>query len=182
MTNGLGWAGGNLWIVEESRFCLTRIAEYSPRLSGEVGKDWSQLKRFYPGQGLPGQVWSSGKVQWITDLTLTDMYPRAGEAAQVGLHTVCGSPFLLDGKVSGVFECFHQDVLKNLFTACSCNTQGSLNIACDQNGVCACANTGEIVQNGACACANTGEKVQYGACSCPVNQLVQNGACASMFH
>ncbi|MCA9777287.1 MAG: SpoIIE family protein phosphatase [Candidatus Eremiobacteraeota bacterium] len=112
MTNGLGWAGGNLWIVEESRFCLTRIAEYSPRLSGEVGKDWSQLKRFYPGQGLPGQVWSSGKVQWITDLTLTDIYPRAGEAAQVGLHTVCGSPFLLDGKVSGVFECFHQDVLE----------------------------------------------------------------------
>ena len=42
-----------------------------------------------------------------------------------------------------------------------------------------CPNTGETLLNGACACTNTGETVKNGACACPVNQIVQNGACAS---
>lgn len=111
ITNGLGWSAGSLWIVEESRLCLTRIAEYSPDLPSLGHKNWSQLKRFYSGQGLPGKVWMSGEPKWITDLTLNNDFPRADEAAMVGLHTVCGAPFLLDGKVIGLFEYFHKNTL-----------------------------------------------------------------------
>ena len=41
-----------------------------------------------------------------------------------------------------------------------------------------CSNVGEVVKNGTCNCANAGETVQNGTCACPLNEVVQDDACA----
>ena len=52
-------------------------------------------------------------------------------------YTLCIA-FLHSTHVRTIPICVPRTIFYFSFTACSCNTQGSVNIACDANGVCAC--------------------------------------------
>jgi PAS domain S-box-containing protein len=65
---------------------------------------------FSQGVGLPGRVWETGKPLWIQNLASYANFPRAPEAAKVGLHAGLGFPILIGSTVRGVYEFFGREI------------------------------------------------------------------------
>ncbi len=67
--------------------------------------------RLSRGQGLPGRVLASGKLEWTTDLR-RDLIDRRGLAAEeLGIGTAVAFPVLLGEKVAAVLEFFSDRVI-----------------------------------------------------------------------
>jgi len=62
--------------------------------------------RFAPGIGLPGRVLASGKPVWIADVTADPNFPRARQAADIGVKTGFAFPILAGAETVGVLEFF----------------------------------------------------------------------------
>ena len=77
-----------------------------------LSPDWSEIEQMGPGEGLPGRVWASGHPEWVSDISQDDRFPRSTEARRASLRAACGFPFLLEGKVLGLFEFFHSEALE----------------------------------------------------------------------
>jgi PAS domain S-box-containing protein len=60
--------------------------------------------------GLPGRVWASGEPAWIPDVIHDANFPRAGIAAQEGLHAAFGFPIRLGADTHGVVEFFSSQI------------------------------------------------------------------------
>jgi serine phosphatase RsbU (regulator of sigma subunit) len=107
----LGWAVGALWVVDRPARVL-RCLECRPapgeRSAGFEAACWPHT--FGPGAGLPGRVWTGGRVAWVADLARDEDLVRAPVAAQEGLHTACAFPVLLGGETLAVFEFFSRQV------------------------------------------------------------------------
>ena len=101
----LGWDYGEMWEIDESTNML-RCADiwHGPLPALEAFATQSRALSFAPGLGLPGQVWRSGQVAWVSDLAAEPEFPRASDAARAGLHACVAIPLALDGKVLGVME------------------------------------------------------------------------------
>jgi GAF domain-containing protein len=72
----------------------------------------TRRSKFSSGVGLPGRVWSSGKPEWIPDVTNDSNFPRAPVATKEGLHAGIGFPIKLGDEVVGVLECFSREVVE----------------------------------------------------------------------
>jgi PAS domain S-box-containing protein len=107
----LGWDAGVLWVVDEGAERL-RFVELWRAPGASIGpfEDVTRAAGFPPGIGLPGRVWSSGRTEWIPDVTRDDNFPRARVAASVGLHGAIGFPILIGGQVLGVMEFFSHSI------------------------------------------------------------------------
>ncbi|MGR3762242.1 response regulator (plasmid) [Roseobacteraceae bacterium NS-SX3] len=66
--------------------------------------------RFPPGVGLPGRVFSSGKLVWIADVNRDLNFPRAKLAKDIGVKTGAGFPVTHGGSVVAVLEFFSSRV------------------------------------------------------------------------
>lgn len=62
------------------------------------------------GVGLPGRVWASARPLWIPDVVKDAHFTRAPHAARAGLHGAFAFPMRLDGRVTGMIECFSREV------------------------------------------------------------------------
>jgi PAS domain S-box-containing protein len=62
--------------------------------------------RFARGIGLPGRVLASGKPVWIADVTVDPNFPRARQAADIGVKTGFAFPILAGAETLGVLEFF----------------------------------------------------------------------------
>jgi two-component system, cell cycle sensor histidine kinase and response regulator CckA len=67
--------------------------------------DFSSQFRFPPGTGLPGRVWATQDLVWISDVTQDPTFLRAEMAAALGFRVAMGLPIMLDGAVTAVM-CF----------------------------------------------------------------------------
>jgi len=104
---GMGWAYGELWMVDESTNVLRNAGSWSlPLASLEAFRDYNLQIEFPPGVGSPGIVWANAKPEWFPDLTDSVKYLRAGIMRAVGLRTAYCFPILLGYKVLGVIEFF----------------------------------------------------------------------------
>jgi PAS domain S-box-containing protein len=73
----------------------------------EAFREASECRRFAYESGLPGCVLSSGKPQWIVDLTGEEPCSLRTHAAwQAGLRSAFGFPVLVEEKIIGVLEFF----------------------------------------------------------------------------
>jgi PAS domain S-box-containing protein len=107
------WELGAIWNVDRSANLLTCIDFWClPPVSVSEFEALSRRSKFPIGVGLPGRVWSSGKPEWITDVTNDRNFPRAAVAAKEGLHTGIGFPIKLGDEVVGVMEFFSREIDK----------------------------------------------------------------------
>ncbi|MBW4442706.1 MAG: PAS domain S-box protein [Plectolyngbya sp. WJT66-NPBG17] len=103
----LGWQLGVFWSVNHQTNCLHYSDSWrSPTTAAHVLSESNLQTTFAPGVGLPGRVWLNRQPLWISNLKEDSNFPRAAQAAQVGLQAVFGFPILLSDQVLGVIECF----------------------------------------------------------------------------
>ena len=107
----LGWRLGILWKVDQDVRAL-RFAEAWMDCGGDLHSflDQSRQIHFHLGSGLPGRVWESGKIEWLSDVTRDTNFPRASLAVEAGLHAGFALPIGLEGKTHAVMEFFASDV------------------------------------------------------------------------
>jgi PAS domain S-box-containing protein len=108
----LGWEVGALWTVAEDRRtlqCLSSWQADGEDVGGFVAD--TRARRFPPGVGLPGRVWSSGKPAWISDVVGAANLPRAALAGEHGLRSAFAFPILCAGTVVGAVEFFSKEIL-----------------------------------------------------------------------
>jgi PAS domain S-box-containing protein len=106
-----GWATGEAWLPEPGGERVRRAA------GSETGD--ARLLRFHersrhfafaPGEGLPGRVWRSGRPEWLTDVSRSPEFLRAGLAAEAGLKAAVGVPAIAAGEVVAVLCFYHSAV------------------------------------------------------------------------
>jgi PAS domain S-box-containing protein len=121
------------------QYCLQRTAMYNDWCFGHVllpaaddpdvllpgyawyAEDPSRFRRFRQatlalrlqrGQGLPGRVFASGKLEWTTDPKQDLIERRAVLAEELGIGTAVALPVLLGEKVVAVLEFFSDQVIQ----------------------------------------------------------------------
>jgi PAS domain S-box-containing protein len=108
---GGDWDVGALWfLVPESGVLRCQEFWQRPDLTAGEFEQVTRERRFDPGVGLPGRVWSSGQPLWIENTLIDPNFPRAPVAVKAGLHSGFAFPILLAGRVLGVIEFFSQEI------------------------------------------------------------------------
>ncbi|GAB4182377.1 MAG: hypothetical protein Fur006_18160 [Coleofasciculaceae cyanobacterium] len=119
----LGWDLGELWIPEDS---WPTPVPNSQRLhtqslgcsnlwlspSSQASELIEQLGQitFNLGVGLPGRIWETGSLHWITDIVDDPNFLRAESARKDGLHGAFGFPILDDREVLGVMTFYSHSI------------------------------------------------------------------------
>jgi PAS domain S-box-containing protein len=107
----LDWWYAAVWVVNDRVGDMTSVQTWMAREAGlEEFDEASRSTRLALGEGLPGRVWATGRPAWIRDAPHDDNFPRAKWAAKAGLHTACGVPIRVDGRVVAAMEFFSTDV------------------------------------------------------------------------
>ena len=105
------WELGAIWNVDRSVNLLTCVDFWClPSVSVSEFEALTRQTKFSPGVGLPGRVWSSGKPEWITDVTHDGNFPRAPVAAKEDLHTGIGFPIKVGDEIVGVMEFLSREI------------------------------------------------------------------------
>jgi PAS domain S-box-containing protein len=104
---GLGWDLGAAWRVDK-RAGVLRCGEVwrAPGVSAPRFEELTRQSVFAPGIGLPGRSWATGEPTWVADVIADPNFPRAGVAAQEGLHGGFAFPIRSGGETAGVMEFF----------------------------------------------------------------------------
>lgn len=103
----LGWRIGILWLREEDGEHLKFVdLWHDPAHDFGSFVEHSRTCHFKEGEGLPGYVWSTGKPEWIEDVSARADCPRASFATAADLHAALAFPILNGEQVLGVFEFF----------------------------------------------------------------------------
>lgn len=107
----LGWKVGCLWKVDKEAQVLRYVTGWkAPQAQTTTFIESTKHIAFSRGVGLPGRVWESGKVEWISDVTLDSNFPRAPFAEAEGFHAAVAFPVKAGDAVQAVFEFFSDAV------------------------------------------------------------------------
>jgi PAS domain S-box-containing protein len=105
----LGWDFGALWTPGDAEGSFLRCAHTWEGESTPVAA-FAQASRsitLAPGQGMPGEVWQTGRPAWIADAGEHPRpLPRSRAADAAGLRSAFAFPIRLGGTVLGVVEFF----------------------------------------------------------------------------
>jgi PAS domain S-box-containing protein len=107
----LGWRTGGFWLADPARrelFCLDLWHGPAVAPDGFPAASWRMT--FRPGVGLPGRVWVDGRPAWIPDVVTDANFPRAGAAAESGLHAGFAFPVVGNGQTLGVIELYGTEI------------------------------------------------------------------------
>jgi GAF domain-containing protein len=72
----------------------------------------TEATRLAPGVGLPGHVLSTGKPEWIRDVTVHANFPRSQLAGNIGVRAGFGFPIKVRDEVPAVLEFFTSEALE----------------------------------------------------------------------
>ena len=110
LCEGLDYEVAGIWKLnqtQETLVCTDMWQRPGPDLD-EFIKESFGIK-FAKGEGLPGQVWASGRPAWVGNLDGEANYPRRQVAAKCGLHSGVAFPIFHNDKFSGLLELFARD-------------------------------------------------------------------------
>ena len=105
----LGWDFGALWTPgdAEGRFLRCQHTWEGESTPVAAFAQASRSIRLAPGQGMPGEVWQTGRPAWIADAGEHPRpLPRSAAADAAGLHSAFAFPIRRAGTVLGVVEFF----------------------------------------------------------------------------
>ncbi|MEO5864398.1 MAG: PAS domain S-box protein [Nitrospiraceae bacterium] len=102
----LGWDVGVMWRVDEEMQVLRCAEVWDEKSDCRQFIERTRQSNFAIGIGLPGRVWKSRRVEWITDVTCDDNFPRALSAANAGLHAAFAFPIRSRDQLYGIMEFF----------------------------------------------------------------------------
>ena len=103
----IGGEVGLFWGVDQQAGVLRCLAEWHSRGAKAVSLiALSQKGPLAKNEGLPGQVWVTGKPSWTMDITQGAQLPRTAAAAQGNLHGALAYPVRAPKEVLGVLELF----------------------------------------------------------------------------
>jgi PAS domain S-box-containing protein len=105
----LGWDFGALWVADDDDGSFLRCAHTWEGAFTPVGAfaKASRSVRLAPGEGMPGEVWRTGRPAWIADAAEHPRpLPRAQAAGKAGLRSAFAFPIRCAGSVLGVMEFF----------------------------------------------------------------------------
>lgn len=91
-----GWEMAEWWGVDHTAGQLHRVASWTEAAPADAGRE---TKTLGSGDGLPDQVWQSGRSVWIT-------YPTPAQ----GWQSTAGFPVALENRVSAVLAFFSREV------------------------------------------------------------------------
>jgi PAS domain S-box-containing protein len=100
----LGWNVGVMWKMDEEMQVLRCAEVWDEKADYTKFIECTRQSNFTIGIGLPGRVWKSRRVEWITDVTSDDNFPRASAAVNAGLHTAFAFPIGRQDRLYGVME------------------------------------------------------------------------------
>jgi class 3 adenylate cyclase/CheY-like chemotaxis protein len=99
-----GWTYGEVWIptTDESAlvcnprwYCQRTEIDSTVAAAIERFREYSEILTFYPGEEIPGQVWSTRQSMWVASLSeIEDVLLRLELAAQCGLNAGFGVPII----------------------------------------------------------------------------------------
>jgi PAS domain S-box-containing protein len=105
----LGWDFGALWVPADPEGSRLRC-EHTWQSAFTAVAAFAEASRsvtLAPGQGMPGEVWQTGRSAWIADAADHPRpLPRAEAAAKAGLRSAFAFPIHRAGNVLGVMEFF----------------------------------------------------------------------------
>ena len=109
-----GWPVGHLYLRDEDKNVLspTKIWYLKDPEKFAPFKKVTEATPLALGEGLPGRVVTSGKVEWIMDVLKDKNFPRARQAVEIGVHAGFAFPILIGSKVVGVMEFFSEEALE----------------------------------------------------------------------
>jgi PAS domain S-box-containing protein len=105
----LGWDFGALWLPADAEGSSLRCEHTWEGAFTPVAAfaEASRSVLLAPGQGMPGEVWRTGRPAWIADAAEHPRpLPRAEAAAKAGLRSAFAFPIRCAGSVLGVMEFF----------------------------------------------------------------------------
>jgi PAS domain S-box-containing protein len=102
----LCWNVGVMWRVDEGMQVLCCAEVWDEKTDCSPFIECTRQSTFTIGIGLPGRVWKSRRVEWITDVSRDDNFPRAPVAANAGLHAALAFPIRSYDRLYGVMEFF----------------------------------------------------------------------------
>ncbi len=106
-----GWELGAIWNADPAAnelFCLE--VWHLPSVPVTEFEAQTKQIRLAPGQGLPGRVWQSGGLAWVSDVTAEADSQRTEAARKAGLHAGVCFPLRVGHDILGVMECFSRQV------------------------------------------------------------------------
>jgi PAS domain S-box-containing protein len=100
-----GWVWGALWTVDaEADLLRCREIWHDPSVEMPQFEQTSWELTFAPGVGLPGRVWATGQLAWVSDVVQDKNFPRAQTAVKENLHSALAIPIRSGSSVLGVME------------------------------------------------------------------------------
>ena len=108
---GIEWEYGEIWLVDEQNNIL-RCAELwqSPLINIPEFIAITRTMALSPGDGCPGNVWASGKLLWIPDITLYRECLRVAVASKENMHSAFYFPVVGDNRILGVMGFFSSNI------------------------------------------------------------------------
>lgn len=101
-----GWSYGEAWFPDGHGSTLVLGPQW---VAGEGLEKFSRLAKAYSyalGEGLPGQVWRSGKTLWGPELPDDLQFPRRAAAQAAGLRTFVAIPVASGGRFAAAILFF----------------------------------------------------------------------------
>lgn len=103
-----GWPTGHAYLPDETgkQMVTTGLWHLDDEERLRPLREASTARRFVPGDGLVGRIWSSKKPVWVEDVATGLDHVRATACVLSGVRAGFGFPVLIDGEVAGVLEFF----------------------------------------------------------------------------
>jgi PAS domain S-box-containing protein len=107
----LEWDAGIAWMVDHAADALRRVDSWHhPQVSIQDLEAATRDITFARSVGMPGRIWSTGRPEWIADVTRDDGYMRSFAAERSGLRGAVGCPIVFGQDVLGVIEFFSREM------------------------------------------------------------------------
>lgn len=107
------WHAGHVYFYSKKygKLISSEIWYFNDNHSYDELRQATGEMEFLPGVGMPGEIYSQAKPQWIPDINFSDTFLRTSLNSNLGVRGVFGFPVLVNNEVEAVVEFFSREVV-----------------------------------------------------------------------
>ncbi len=110
----MGWVVGHAYVLDQEQNLLVSTGLWWEKEGKhfDVLKEVTLKKQFLCGEGLPGRVWETGNIVWVSDVNKEINFPRAqmSQSSPLGIKAAFSFPVIADGQLFYVLEFFSSEI------------------------------------------------------------------------